>query len=46
MKKFFLTALLLVAGLVVKAQGLGAYISDNDGDWTNVRNAPKGEDCG
>ncbi len=43
MKKIILTALLLIAGHAVKAQGLGAYIDDNDGEWTNVRNAPKGK---
>ena len=44
MKKFLLTTLILVLTLSVNAQtGANAYIFDNSGTPTNVRNAPNGK---
>ena len=44
MKKFFLTILIMVIALSVHAQkSVGAYICDNSGSPTNVRNAPNGK---
>ena len=44
MKKIFLTTLMTVVALTVFAQtGARAYISDNSGTPTNVRNAPNGK---
>jgi len=44
MKRTFLV-LMLLAGLVYSAfaQSLSVYISDQDGQFTNVRNAPRGK---
>ena len=44
MKKIFLTTLMMVTALFVYAQtSAGAYICDNSGTPTNVRNAPNGK---
>ena len=44
MKKMFLTSLIMVFTLSVYAQtSAGAYICDNSGTPTNVRNAPNGK---
>ncbi len=44
MKKIFLTTLIMVIALSVNAQrSAGAYICDNSGTPTNVRNAPNGK---
>lgn len=44
MKKFILTILTMVIAMSVYAQtGAGAYIFDNSGTPTNVRNAPNGK---
>ena len=44
MKKIILTTLIMVMTLSVNAQtGAGAYICDNSGTPTNVRNAPNGK---
>ena len=39
----FLIAVMLLLSMVGRAQGLTVFIVDNDGDWTNLRNAPKGK---
>lgn len=41
--RLFLTTAILLLSMMAKAQGIGVYILDNDGNWTNVRNAPKGK---
>ena len=33
----------MLVAVVGRAQSIGVYILDNDGDFTNVRNAPKGK---
>ena len=44
MKKIFLTTVIMVIALAVNAQTMaGAYIFDNSGTPTNVRNAPNGK---
>ena len=43
MKKYLFTISLLLLTIAASAQGLGVYILDYDGDFTNVRNAPKGK---
>ena len=44
MKKFIMTTLMMVIAMSVFAQtGAGAYICDNSGTPTNVRNAPNGK---
>ena len=44
MKKIILTTVIMVIALSVNAQtGAGAYICDNSGTPTNVRNAPNGK---
>ena len=43
-KKFFvLFALMTWLSVSVSAQGLGVFIADNNGPYTNIRNAPKGK---
>ena len=42
-KKIFLTAMMMSMAVMVNAQSLAVYISDNSGSATNVRNAPKGK---
>lgn len=42
-RKVFLTAMMMAMALMVNAQSLAVYISDNSGSATNVRNAPKGK---
>ncbi len=42
--KFFLLMLMLFATTTAgRAQSIGAFLSDNDGPYTNVRNAPSGK---
>lgn len=43
MKKLMFTIALMMLAVVGRAQSIGVYILDNDGDFTNVRNAPKGK---
>ena len=44
MKKIFLTTVIMIIALAVNAQTMaGAYIFDNSGTPTNVRNAPNGK---
>ena len=43
MKKLFFVISLMLLSVSVSAQSLGVYILDYDGDYTNVRNAPKGK---
>ncbi len=43
MKKYLFTISLLLLTIAASAQGLCVYILDYDGDFTNVRNAPKGK---
>ena len=42
-RKVFLTAMMMAMAVMVNAQSLAVYISDNSGSATNVRNAPKGK---
>lgn len=43
MKKIVFVAALALLSVIGRAQGIGVYILDFDGDSTNVRNAPKGK---
>ena len=43
MKKLVFVAALALLSVIGRAQGIGVYILDFDGDSTNVRNAPKGK---
>lgn len=43
MKKLVFVAALALLSVIGRAQGIGVYIIDYDGDSTNVRNAPKGK---
>ena len=42
MKKSFLLLFVLCLPFIAKAQAIDAFINDNDGQYTNIRNAPKG----
>ena len=42
-RKVILTAMMMAIAVMVNAQSLAVYISDNSGSATNVRNAPKGK---
>ena len=42
-KAFILTAFFAFAAIVMKAQSVEVYFSDNSGSPTNIRNAPKGK---
>jgi len=43
MKNYLFTISLLLFSIAASDQGLGVYILDYDGDFTNIRNAPKGK---
>lgn len=43
MKRTFLLLALALVCMIGNAQSLGVYISDSNGEFTNVRNAPKGK---
>ena len=43
MKKLIFSTALMLMAVASRAQSIGVYIYDNDGDFTNIRNAPKGK---
>ena len=43
MKKLIFSIALMLMAVASHAQSIGVYIFDNDGDFTNIRNAPKGK---
>lgn len=46
MKRILVCLLMTLSVITSSAQVIGAYITDNNGDFTNVRNAPKGKVVG
>lgn len=43
MKELIFSIALMLMAVASHAQSIGIYIYDNDGDFTNIRNAPKGK---
>ena len=46
MKRLFVIVAMTWSVITLSAQRIGAYITDTDGPFTNIRNAPKGEVIG
>ena len=46
MKRLFVIVAMTWSVITLSAQRIGAYITDTDGPFTNIRNAPKGKVIG